>query len=358
MVITLLDRDFIAVRVIDVYESFIWTDRYSEAGDFELYTGMDKELFDDIIPGYYLSNSESDRLMIVEGIEIVSNVETGNHLRVTGRSLESILDRRIVWNQTTFDNSPLQTCVYQLINDAILNPAIQDRHINNFIFETNDDPRINEILLEAQFTGDTLYEAITDICQTNSLGYKVLKNEDNEFVFQLYFGTDRSSAQTENLEVTFSPSYDNILESDYKESTDTYKNVTLVLGEGEGAARKNVTVGEGSGLDRRELYTDARDISSNSSGGTIPAAKYLNLLSERGKENLKENRKTRLFEGKVDTTQMFKFGVDFFIGDIVNFFDEYGNSARVRIEEIIFNEDENGYTAYPTFTVLDEEDIR
>lgn len=37
--------------------------------------------------------------MIVEKIQITSDTEDGNHVTVTGRSLESILDRRIVWGQ-------------------------------------------------------------------------------------------------------------------------------------------------------------------------------------------------------------------------------------------------------------------
>ena len=39
--INVLDTDFNIVTVIDTYESFIWTDRFREPGDFELYSGID-----------------------------------------------------------------------------------------------------------------------------------------------------------------------------------------------------------------------------------------------------------------------------------------------------------------------------
>jgi hypothetical protein len=38
--IFVLDTEFRPVSIIDVYESLIWTDRYDEYGDFELYISM------------------------------------------------------------------------------------------------------------------------------------------------------------------------------------------------------------------------------------------------------------------------------------------------------------------------------
>lgn len=36
MDVTVLNTNLDAVSIVDVYESFIWTDRYYEYGDFEL----------------------------------------------------------------------------------------------------------------------------------------------------------------------------------------------------------------------------------------------------------------------------------------------------------------------------------
>lgn len=353
MVITLLDNNFDAIKVIEQYESFIWTDRYSDFGDFEYYGGMDLELFNSMTPGRYLANDQSEHLMIIEGVEIISNYEEGNRLRITGRSLESLLDRRIVWSQTVLDTT-LQNGIKTLINDAFINPSINERKIDNFEFKESQDEYITSLQIESQYTGDCIYDIIREICEVNGLGYKILKNENNNFVFELYYGNDHTSTQDKNLVITFSPYFDNITESDYKESTENLKNVTLVMGEGQGSARKTQVVGEGSGLTRRELYTDARDLSTSTSSGTISAEKYNNQLKQRGLEKLVENKMTKLFDGKVDTTNMFQYRRDFVVGDLVNFQDEYGNIARVRVEEIIFTDDKEGYTSYPSFTVLDE----
>lgn len=99
MDVTILNTNLDAVSIVDTYESFIWTDRYYAYSDFELYEAMREGLLDYIKQDYYLQSKESEHVMIVEKIQITSDTEDSNHVTVTGRSLESILDRRIVWGQ-------------------------------------------------------------------------------------------------------------------------------------------------------------------------------------------------------------------------------------------------------------------
>ena len=44
MEIYVLDSSFSRINVIDTYESFIWTDRLNECGDFELYSSVNSTL--------------------------------------------------------------------------------------------------------------------------------------------------------------------------------------------------------------------------------------------------------------------------------------------------------------------------
>ena len=117
-----LDKNFNLVTTMTNYSSFIWTDRFFGAGDFELVVPAGPEIYNDIRVGYYIScdyfnNLELKRsengdvindeslgeipLMIVETIEMKSNGENGAEFHITGRSLESILDRRIIWGGKT-----------------------------------------------------------------------------------------------------------------------------------------------------------------------------------------------------------------------------------------------------------------
>jgi hypothetical protein len=356
MDIRVLDTNFNVLTIMDQYESFIWTDRYREYGDFELYLLAHEDLFNYIKQDHYLQINDSEHVMIIEEIKIESDAENGNHVTISGRSLESILDRRIVWKQQSVSGT-LQNGVQTLLNDAIINPSVAERKIDNFIFEESTDTAITSLEREAQYTGDNLYDIMKEICEAYGIGFKIMLNDSNQFVFKLYSGSDRSYDQSANPYVVFSPNFENILNSNYIETKSELKNVTLIGGEGEGSDRKYATFGSASGLDRRELFTDARDISSTvDSEDTMTDAEYTAKLQERGREKLYENVVTTSFEGEAETSTMFKYGEDFFMGDIVQVADEYGHELAARITEIVISEDTDGYSVYPTFQTIEEEE--
>ena len=259
MELFVLNADFESIAVIDTYESMIWTDRYNAYGDFEIYFAMDESLLEYIKEDYYLWLKESEHSMIIEDIKIDADTEEGNRLIVTGRSLESILERRIIWGQRIFSGN-LQNAIQTMLNENIISPSVADRKIANFIFVPSTDSKITSLTIDNQYTGDDLYTVIKGLCEENNIGFKIVLTDDNQFAFSLYAGADRSYDQTENPYVVFSPNFENIINSNYFSSKAGYRNVTLVAGEGEGASRKTTVVGSASGLDRRELFTDARDI--------------------------------------------------------------------------------------------------
>lgn len=355
MELTVLNTSLDAVSIVDVYESFIWTDRYYEYGDFELFTSMTDTILKYIRQDYYVQNRDSEHVMIIEKLRIASDAEDGNHITVTGRSLESILDRRIVWGQKTISGN-LQNGIWTLLNENVISPSDSNRRISNFIFEASTDPAITSLKIDAQYTGDNLYDVINKICSERSIGFKVTLNDSKQFVFKLYAGADRSYDQEVNPYVIFSPKFENIINSNYVESKSALKTVTLIGGEGEGAARRYTTVGGGSGLNRRELFTDARDISSDVGNGVVLTnAEYIAQLQQRGREKLAENTDVTSFEGQVETTVMFRYGEDFFNGDVVQIANEYGHETKARIVEIVMSEDEEGSSIYPTFKTIEQE---
>ena len=269
MELLVLDTDLTAISIQDTYQSLIWTDRYDQYGDFELKLPMDVSLLSVLQQNYYLYSTNSEHLMIIEKIEIDSDIEDGNSLIVSGRSLESILDRRIIWGQKTYSGN-LQDAVKSMLNDAFISPpaALSDRKISNFAFEASTDSRITSLTIDAQYTGDNLYDVIAGLCIDNGIGFKVALSDDNKFIFKLYVGDDRSYDQDTLPYVVFSKKFDNIEDSNYLQDNTSYKNVVLVGGEGEGALQKYKTVTETSandktGLNRRETYESATDVSSS-----------------------------------------------------------------------------------------------
>lgn len=355
MELMLLNTDLDAIAIVENYESMIWTDRYQEYGDFEIYTPVTSSILSDFKQDYYLTNRDSEHTMIVEKLLIKTETETGNHITITGRSLESILTRRIVWKQRTLTGN-LQNGIETLLNENVISPSDPDRKIDNFIFEPSTDERITKLTIDAQYTGDVLYDVISKLCKEHGIGFKVTLNDNKQFVFKLYCGLDRSYDQTDNPYVIFSPNFENIINSNYIESKSALKNISLVGGEGEGSARRYITVGNASGLDRREMFTDARDISSDVGDGVVLTEEEYNAkLAQRGNEDLSENISVTSFEGEVETTVMFKYREDFFDGDIIQIANEYGHETRARIVEIAISENEKGTSVYPTFSTITEE---
>lgn len=351
MDILILDRAFKSVLLIDAFESFIWTDRYNAFGDFEIYTSVVNEILRDVPQDYYVWSPQSEHMMIVDERNVTSDIESGNHLALRGRSLEFILDRRIVWSQTILTGN-FQNAILRLLNENIINPSDPNRRISNFIFQASTDPRITSLTIDAQFTGDNLYTVVKELCEDRKLGFKIILNDNNQFVFSLYMGTDRSYYQEVNPYVVFSPSFENIVNSNYLETNRILKTAALIAGEGEGIDRRTVSIGGGTGLARREAYFDARDVSSKTDDGELSPAQYNAQLVQRGNERMADYVFIKTFEGDVETTQMFVYGEDFFLGDIVQILNEFGIEASSRIVEIIFSNNDDGNNIVPTFSVI------
>lgn len=356
MLLYILDEEFKSIALADQYSTLLWTERYDECGDFELHTvpSVGLAFFQN---GSYIWNKDSQSIMIIEGLEITTDIEDGAELIITGRSLESILDRRIVWEKTTLTGN-LQDGIKKLLNDAIISPTDSKRKISNFVFKASTDPIVTALTVDIQLRGETLYETISTLCKANSIGFRITLNNENKFVFELYSGVDRSYDQEVKPYVVFTPKFNNLLSSDYLESDSNYKTVTLVVGNYD-QQEKTYTyerIYGPLGLHRRELYTEASGVqSTDDSGSTIPLDTFTSKLRQEGAKALKEYEEIKAFDGEIESTSFFVYGVDYNIGDVVQVVNEYGMEARARITEIIRSEDEDGYTMYPTFVTIQEE---
>lgn len=354
MDVYVLNRDFEFVDICDDYISLIWTPRYFKNGDFELYLPATDKNIALMKADYYVvrdkdigKDGSSDvykNVMIIEKIQIITDIEDGNHLIVTGRCLKSILARRIVWQQTTLYGL-VETALRSIITDNAIDPSVASRKIENLeLTETKGfSDEINR-----QVTGDNLYDFVVEVCTAYGMGWEIFI-QDNRFKIHFYKGEDRSYNQDVNPYVVFSAEYDNLFSTNYTYDKTNYKNVALVAGEGEGLARKTAVAGEASGLDRYEVYVDSRNSSSND--GNISESEYTDLLIEEGNEVLKDdaNTITENIDGQVEPSVNYVYEQDYFLGDIVEVISEHGISATSRITEVIESEDENGPSIIPTF---------
>lgn len=170
-------------------------------------------------------------------------------------------------------------------------------------------------------------------------------------------GTDRTYDQFKNPYVVFSPEFENLLDSVYNETTSWMKTITLIGGEDQGNERRYTTAGTGSGLARRELFTDARDIQSevydaDGTSHTLSNEEYEAQLQQRGMQKLTELKEDPTFDCEIESKITYVANQDFFKGDLVQISNGYGQEERVRIMEIITSDDASGSNIYPTFEVV------
>lgn len=389
MELIFLDENFIASCVIDDYISLIWTERYFKCGDFQLLMGVNKGTLElnkfltsrlRVGKDCYVRHAGTDVTMIVETSEINSDPDEGATLKIEGRSLEAILERRVIWYTTVLEGG-FQNGVLKLLDQNIINPILPERTISNFRFEQVEDD-IFEEEMNQQITGENLYEFMVEICESRGFGFTIYLDDDYNFVFRLLHGVDRSYEQTDNPYVIFSPKYDNMLDSDYVESTVGMCTVALVAGESteetnsddiledseSDLTRKREVVANpkyeswNTGLSRRELYVDARDIQSEyydvdtQDMTQIDPVEYSEQLKSRGLDKLADRKYTKAFTSEIEAVNSFLYGKDFFIGDIVQAENEYGMTNRVRVSELIRSEDDTGHKLYPTFTIIEEDE--
>ncbi|MBQ6804547.1 MAG: siphovirus ReqiPepy6 Gp37-like family protein [Clostridia bacterium] len=438
------------VGIVENPTSAIWTRRYQQPGDFELYLPATEEMLSSLSADCYISREDAPEVMMIEHVEIRTDADEGNYILVSGRGAECLLDRRIIWQQTAVSGR-VDLALYRLAMQNAVSPTITARRLPLLMDEPEageipitweygtintgtgadgtglprfrnvglvkigsglhitlpDDMRIHlyyydasgaylgysgwhtvtgytitpstyagasyvriissyvnnaEINAEAaalvrvwrgisaQYTGAGLLDAWQDICKAHGLGFRAgFMVEPGIFpVFlEIIEGKDRSEGQTVNSPVIFSAEFENLLSSTYVLDTKSYKNVALVAGEGEGKKRRTLTLGTASGLARRELYVDARDLSSNE--GEITDLDYSAQLSARGAEKIAEHQITQAFNGEIDTANNFILDQDYSLGDIVTVENEYSIRKNVRVSAIMETWDNQGYTAIPTF---------
>ena len=357
MNILVLNQNFETISIIDSFESMLWVDRYDEPGEFEIYTAVREDLLKYPVPNNYLKFKESDKLMIIENLEIITSAEEGNHIKITGRSLESILDRRVI---STMANAQelnvtgnLQTSIKNLITNNIISPTDTSRKIDNFVFAESSDAGIVDLTYENQFKGESVLDIVEQMCQSRDLGFKIVLNNANQFEFSLYKGADRSYSNEYNDFVIFKPSFDNIIKADYTEKNSEAKTFCYLHAQyssGSSQVDKIVTKGEGTGLLRKEVYVD----SSISLESGMTMATWESMLNEDAAASLSERKVKKAFDGECETTRMFVYSRDFFLGDIVQVADEYGHETPSRITEYLWSISDSGTENYPTFTAINE----
>ena len=283
-------------------------------------------------------------VMQIHGVKLDYESEKGWLLTLRGSGLKRMVGQRIVWAQTNLSGT-VEDGIRQVLTDNLIQPTDPDRVIPDFVLAP---AKGYTETIEAQLFGENIADWIQSTCEMNGFGWDVYIS-GGKYVFDLVKGTDRSSDQSVTEPVIFSTEYDNLASSSYEqnaENAEGFANAALVGGEGEGTDKTTAAIGTAAGLERFERYIDGSGISSN--GEIITAETYQAMLENFGAEELAGKSAEEKITGEILQNGMYILNRDYFLGDIVELKTEF-YSAKSRITELIYSEDENGSYLIPTF---------
>ncbi|CAK7001865.1 siphovirus ReqiPepy6 Gp37-like family protein [Tissierella sp.] len=327
------DRNLNFKGLLESYYSLRWIRRYHKSGEFELHCGLTPDSLvllqrdnviwkkDDLEAGYIeYRNIRQDQ----EGKEI---------LVIKGKFLTGYFNRRIIWGLENF-NTAAESAMRALINKNCINPVDINRKIPLLILG-----EVKEYAQTVNFQTSyaNVLEQLENLSNVSELGYRTLIDiNDKKLIFDIYKGKDLTVNQSVNPPAIFSKEFENVLEQEYTDSLNNYRSLVLVAGEGEGIARELVTVGEGIGLDRYELFVDARDLqSTDENDNIIPISEYKKMLEERGRTKLAEYTEIKTFDSRINLNSNLIYKKDFDLGDIVTCTSKrWGVTVDARITEV------------------------
>lgn len=321
-------------HVIDGFTSLIWTRKYHKPGDFELHIPLNADNIKHLIRGNIIWKKGGIEAGYIETIEINLDVNGNEDLVVKGKFLSNYMSYRIVWGRISYLSTSAETIMRMLVNECCIAPWAE-RKIDNIALADYQGFPIN---IYYQNNYGSVIEELENVSNTSGLGYRMVPDFENKLiVFSVYQGVDRSINQTSVAPCIFSREFENILSQAYMESDNNYKNVAIIAGEGEGDNRVVTWVNHETvfGLERRELFVDARDLQKEVDGVVMSDADYIKTLQQRGREKLAEYNEIQAFESAVNTQGNNVYKTDYDLGDIVTIQDtKWGLRLDTRITEI------------------------
>jgi len=369
------------IGIIDSYKSLIWTDKYNECGEFELYIPFDLTTLAKCQPDYYLMFPEwSEHTMIVEDITIEHSQDEGVMCKITGRSLESLLYRRDGDLKDIRDDWADNTIAYtfiqvfkQAIEEKFTNPENTARKVA-YIRSTNEEDSYIEYLPYTFSTDsyETLYDAISEACSSAGIGFKMLwdgtyplsesesSDAKGKFIFSFYVGinnTDENNPTEYYVDLSTDNTFMRSLSTCISKSN--IKNVCTVIGyNGTNSDDEEVrltetaynTADEPTGLDRREILIDATsDLSpeTDSSGNPILSDSFTNRIKEYANNKIHDRTYTvqNMVDGDIETNRIVPV-----IGGLYRVVDDYGNKTKKRATAITYTVDDTGFSTEVTFS--------
>lgn len=377
----ILDNDFNIVTGVEKFQSMIWTEKFYDVGDFELYLPASDEtmqFYNDAAKNhYYIIAADTTKketihklsVMIIEKVKLEDTFESGDFLIITGSQLKNLLYRRVVWNRTTIAGQ-LYSEIRNLVMENAITPSVQDRIIPRLYLDNEEELPADSPLAQTvnyQVEGEFLSKIISAICKDNKVGWDiVLDYNEKKMKFVFLVGTDRTSGQSANTRVLFSSSFDNLLKTTYEIDATNYRNIALVKSTYEeyDKTTKKIENRESDqivapyklgynpvGLDRYELFVEGDNGTIDQDGNEVDVSALAVNNQSKGRLELEKYKSTTDISADVTPNITFKLNRDYFLGDVCSIRNEYNLIYDGRVTAVTTTLTTKKNSTIPSFTI-------
>jgi len=368
-----LTRDFHKRDVIDGFDSIIWTERYYGDSQVELVVPVSPEMIQKLPTGTFLGIDDSDEVMILESMNIEDE-----KIKLSGISLLPWMNNRFVrrtaahedrywyisgvkagevlW-QILFYMCSADSPILQPGSTAMGIPHPEELGIPGLGYKDVDISG-PDITVGVPF--GPVYDAMREIATTFEIGMSITLDDVTDISYDLgfrsYKGLDRTSGQNINPVVRFSPQMDSFTDIKELQSIAALKTLVYAFAPGnpDGLATvpgvSRLSEPEYTGFDLRAQLVFAEDITTDMVGGS--SANLVNVLNSRAHDELTNNHFVKAVDGEIVPDSQFKFGIHYFLGDLIEVEGNSGVIQTARITEYIRSQDAAGEKAYPTVTMI------
>lgn len=367
MEVLILDKLLRPIDVVDTFESMIFAERRKELGDFELITLSTPANKKRFVANTWITIDKSRRVMKIETVEETVDDDLRMILKIKGQEITKILMQRAalkaiagpgvapVW---VIEDQPAdimryifrQICVLGTVSADDIIPFIQDGETQ---YPASTIPEFPDTILWEQKPA-SVFAAEKELADIFDLGFRLYRdiNNTSELYFDVYAGSDRTTAQSTNMPVVFSFDVENLQST--REINDISKEFNVVqvvyiykdVTETEVALTVEVFDPNGippEGFDRKTKVLTITSIPEEITD--IPA-----FLVRAGQDELMKSRPIGALDGEISKNSQYIYEVHYYLGDVVELRSSSGATAYMTVEEYIYVQDMQGERSYPTFT--------
>lgn len=396
-----LDDNFLNDVPVDRITSLIWTERYSDAGDFSLVVPATADNVSLLAIDTRLGLIDSEETMLIDTQSIEDSL-----LTVTGKSLINFFGERpykVASLQGTTGvtvSFPPSVAIIGVVEFATTlvdtdHDGIPDTYLGATALGLQPEDQISNlscINLDPDTTDQSIdvsdgdvFTTIQTLATNYSKGIKLIATSrtisGHDLVFTVYVGNDRTSDQTTYPVVRFSPGNKSFVNTTELYSNQNFKNVcyayassmpatVTITDPGTGDTTDeaiNPRMGVGyligadtaTDFDRRVVMVDDTDFNIDNydtefgDGSSIATIEALiaTELDISAFNFLLNYTYTKTVDGEVVPQSPYKYGVDYFLGDVIELQGASGLIQNARVTEYIRSQDSTGEKSYPTVAV-------